>query len=166
MDKNGGANGMDSAFGHTEYMDSRLDDIDKRATLRKESTRNLPINKESTRNLLDRMGTMNTTKIKLTNKSIAPALNARNPDEVQIMLRNKADKSDVTHLMDIKSNKIDTENTMRSIDIMHKQITHIIVLLVEFLKTNVKGSKESEVKIQGKRMYILQNAMKVVNWVH
>ena len=74
--------------------------------------------------------------------------------------------TDFRNLMDIKSNKVDTENNMRNIDILHKQVTHIIVLLVEFLKTNVHQQKESTTKIQSKRMFILQNAMKVVNWIN
>jgi len=69
--------------------------------------------------------------------TIAPPLNARNPDEIQIMIKNKADMTDLKHVMDIKANKVDTENNMRCIDILHKQIEHVIVLLVEFLKTNV-----------------------------
>jgi len=77
---------------------------------------------------------------------MAPPLNARNPDEIQTMLKDKADKADLNHLLDIKSNKVDTESNMRSIDIIHKQVTHIIVLLVEFLKTNITSAKESEVK--------------------
>ena len=81
------------------------------------------------------------------------------------MLKNKADLSHLAHLMDIKSNKVDTETNMRSIDILHKQITHIIVLLIEFLKTNVSNQKESHVVIQNKRMFILQNAMRVIHWV-
>ena len=96
----------------------------------------------------------------------APLDTRRNVDEVGVMIKHKADMSDLKNLMDIKSNKVDTENNMRNIDILHKQITHIVVLLIELLKTNVHQQKESQVKIQSKRMFILQNAMKVVNWVN
>ena len=76
---------------------------------------------------------------KYTNKAgdIAEPLNARSSDEVEVMLKQKANMSDLKHLMDIKSNKVDTEQNMRSVDILHKQVTHIIVLLIEFLKTNL-----------------------------
>ena len=69
--------------------------------------------------------------------SVAPALNARNPDEIQNMIKNKADLSDLQHMMDVKSNKIDTENNMRCVDILHRQIEHVIVLMVELIKTNL-----------------------------
>ena len=76
---------------------------------------------------------------KYTNKAgdIAEPLNARSSDEVEVMIKGKANMSDLKHLMDIKSNKVDTEQNMRSIDILHKQVTHIIVLLIELLKTNL-----------------------------
>ena len=45
------------------------------------------------------------------------------------------------------SNKVDTELDQRCIDVLHRQVTHIIVLLVEFLKTNVQEKKESHANI-------------------
>ena len=79
---------------------------------------------------------------------IAAPLNASTaPEDIEIMLTQKADKIDLKNLHDIKSNKVDTEQNMRSIDILHKQITHIIVLLIELLKTNVTQQKESQVSI-------------------
>lgn len=69
--------------------------------------------------------------------SVAPALNARNPDEIHNMIKNKADISDLQHMMDVKSNKIDMENNMRCVDILHRQIEHVVVLMVELIKTNL-----------------------------
>ena len=42
---------------------------------------------------------------------------------------------------------------------------HIIVLLVEAMKTLVSQQKESATSKQNKRMYILQQGMSVLNWV-
>jgi hypothetical protein len=58
-------------------------------------------------------------------------------EEFQDLLSKKADLSQIKTILDIKTNKIDTEATMRSIDIMHKQITHMIVLLIEHVKTSL-----------------------------
>ena len=69
--------------------------------------------------------------------SVNPLDSRHNADEIGILLKNKADMSDLQHLVDIKANKHDAENTMRNVDILHKQVTHIIVLLIEFLKTMV-----------------------------
>ena len=50
-------------------------------------------------------------------------------------LNQKADLKDLQALSEIKSNKFDTDFLMRCVDIQHKQITHVAVLLVEAVKT-------------------------------
>jgi len=47
----------------------------------------------------------------------------------------KAVIKDLLALGEIKSNKFDTNFLMKCVDIQHKQITHIVVLLVEAVKT-------------------------------
>lgn len=54
-----------------------------------------------------------------------------------INLVKKANLSDLQTLNDLKTNKVDTEQTMICVDILHKQITHLIVLLIEAMKTIV-----------------------------
>jgi len=78
----------------------------------------------------------------------------------------KADNREIQKLQDIKTNKEDTEMSMRNIDILHKQVTHIIVLLTELVKTNLQQKKESFASIQQRQMYILWQCMNVVNWVN
>jgi len=53
------------------------------------------------------------------------------------LLTQKADLKDLLALGEIKSNKFDTNFLMKCVDIQHKQITHIVVLLVEAVKTMV-----------------------------
>ena len=65
------------------------------------------------------------------------------PADMTNLLQTKADKQDLKDMLDIKSNKIDTEQTMRCIDILHKQTMHTVVLLIETLKTIVTDKKES-----------------------
>ena len=60
------------------------------------------------------------------------------------MIRNKADKHELQVLIDMKTNKKDTEYLMRSIDVIHKQVVHIIVVMIEFIRTNIKKQKESK----------------------
>ena len=57
-----------------------------------------------------------------------------NTVELKQLIANKADKSDLHTLENQKSNKTDTEQSMKCADIMHKQITHIIVLFIEIIK--------------------------------
>lgn len=85
---------------------------------------------------------------------VAPPL--REPLDLQSQLEQKADTKDLWTLNDIKSNKVDTEQAMRGIDILHLQITHILVLLIELGKTIVNQQKESQVSIQNKRLFMLE----------
>ena len=55
----------------------------------------------------------------------------------QEILRQKADIKDLIKLGEIKSNKFDTEFLQKCADVQHDQIQHIIVLLLEILKTLV-----------------------------
>lgn len=34
----------------------------------------------------------------------------------------------------MKSNKLDTDIAMKGIDILHKQVTHVVVLVIELIK--------------------------------
>ncbi len=47
----------------------------------------------------------------------------------------KVDKFDLEAVIDMKSNKTDTDLAMKGIDIVHKQVTHMIVLIVELTKS-------------------------------
>jgi hypothetical protein len=70
------------------------------------------------------------SRYKTTNKSATRPV-AMNDD----LLMQKADMKDLLALSEIKSNKFDTNFLMKCVDIQHKQITHIVVLLVEAVKT-------------------------------
>ena len=62
-----------------------------------------------------------------------------------IDLNKKADFRDLQYLMDLKSNKEDTEQIMRCVDIQHRQISNFVTLFVECLKTLIKEHKESKI---------------------
>ena len=74
---------------------------------------------------------------------------------LQTILKAKADVQDLRELKELKSNKVDTESAMQCIDIVHKQLSHVIVLFIEFLKTNITNKKDTEAGIQIKRMKVL-----------
>jgi hypothetical protein len=46
----------------------------------------------------------------------------------------KIDKLEAEAMIDLKSNKQDTDMAMKALDIVHKQITHMIVLMIEIVK--------------------------------
>ena len=51
----------------------------------------------------------------------------------------KVDKSELEAVIDMKSNKADTDLALKSLDIIHKQITHMIVLIIELVKSSMNA---------------------------
>ena len=74
------------------------------------------------------------------------------------------DKLELEELSEQKSNKTDTEQLMKDVDIMHQQIVHMMVLLVEHLKTSL--SSASKKARAGARQFLLSQAVRVCRWVH
>jgi hypothetical protein len=46
----------------------------------------------------------------------------------------KVDKVELEAVANLKSNKRDTDVALKGIDILHKQVTHLVVLVVELVK--------------------------------
>jgi len=55
---------------------------------------------------------------------------------------------------------------MKALDIMHKQTTHITVLIIEIIKGLMNEAAESEVTKAQKRKYLLTQAIKVCSWIN
>jgi hypothetical protein len=66
---------------------------------------------------------------------------------LQSVLALKVDKKDMERLNEIKSNKVDTENLIDSINTLNKQIQHVILILSEGLKLNIAKGDDTR---QGK----------------
>jgi len=52
-------------------------------------------------------------------------------------MKHKIEKSEVLSLLENKSNTQDTETNMKATDILHKQIKHIVVILIEVLRKDL-----------------------------
>jgi hypothetical protein len=82
------------------------------------------------------------------------------------VLAEKAEKSECDDLRRNKTNKSDSDTQMKAIDIMHKQLTQTVVLIIELVKCLLDESGESSSVKQGKRMYLLEYFQNVLKWVH
>lgn len=67
--------------------------------------------------------------------------NQMNSEELKEVLTKKADRSDLTSLLEIKSNKVDLEQTMNAVDTVYWQVQHVIVILVELLRSGVSSAE-------------------------
>jgi hypothetical protein len=91
-------------------------------------------------------------------------------NELRNMLLSKVDKAELEAVIDMKSNKKDTDLAMKGLDILHKQVTHMIVLVIEMIKsgmTQMSITCDSEKSRHHKnQMYLLQQAVSVCRWVN
>ena len=80
-------------------------------------------------------------------------------NELRKILLTKVDKSELEAVINVKSNKNDTDIAMKGLDIIHKQITHMIVLIIEMIKLNMTQmsiiSDSEKTKHHKNLMYIL-----------
>ena len=87
-----------------------------------------------------------------------------NAEELKEVLTKKADRADLTALLEIKSNKIDLEQTMNAVDTVYWQVQHVIVILVELLRSGV-SSAETKLSKENKKMFLLKQALHICEWI-
>lgn len=58
-------------------------------------------------------------------------------NELRKILLSKVEKSELEVVIGMKSNKADTDLAMKGLDIIHKQITHLVVLVIEMIKLSM-----------------------------
>ena len=61
------------------------------------------------------------------------------------IIKSKANNEELLTLKEGKTNKSDSALMMRCIDIMHRQISHIIILVLELIKQGISNKIESQV---------------------
>lgn len=61
-------------------------------------------------------------------------LTKSNRDSIQAMISNKIDKEEMLSLLEMKSNKNDMNLTQKSLDMLHRQSKHLIVLIIELIR--------------------------------
>ena len=82
-----------------------------------------------------------------------------------MMMNSKAKQTDVDDLKLNKTNKIDSENQMKAIDILHKQNHHLIVLLIEIVKQLLMNHTSTYLEKQNKYTYIMDQCKHVCSWI-
>lgn len=84
-------------------------------------------------------------------------------------VNNKVEKGELMSLLQLKSNVQDTEINMKATDILHKQLKHVLVLLIEvFRKDLLKFEQNKKPKNSGKRdaQIILNQAVYIAKWIN
>jgi len=90
--------------------------------------------------------------------------------DLKKILMQKVDKQEVEAMIDLKSNKTDTDMAMKALDIVHKQITHMIVLVIEMVKGQMNAlsivNDSDKTKHHKNLMFLLSQAVNVCRWVN
>ena len=77
--------------------------------------------------------------------------NSVSMQDVEAIISSKIDRTEMEYGLDMKSNKVDTQTNMQAVDIIHKQIKHLTVLVIEILRKDaMKFMKMSETEISSK----------------
>lgn len=78
----------------------------------------------------------------------------------------KANKDELERLAEQKTNKHDSDMQMKAIDIMHRMLNHLSVLLLEVQKQLINETNETAAQQKSKRMFAMEQIVNVVNWIH
>lgn len=76
--------------------------------------------------------------------------------EVKGIVSIKADKDQVEKIVDEKANKVDTEMCLRWVDLLHKMVNKVVLLLTTKLKTDIDQSVETVNNQKNKKVQLLQ----------
>ena len=81
------------------------------------------------------------------------------------LVKTKADQSQIEALQRNKANKADSDMQMKAIDILHRQLSHVIILLLETTKQLINDQNETQASKRTKRMFIMEQIINVSNWI-
>ena len=77
----------------------------------------------------------------------------------------KADKSALQNIVSEKANKVDTEMCLRWVDLLHKMVNKVVLLLTTKLKTDLDTGHETANNRQNKKVQLLQQGLIISKWI-
>ena len=77
----------------------------------------------------------------------------------------KADKSIIETIVNEKANKVDTEMCLRWVDLLHKMVNKVVLLLTTKLKTDLDVGNDGANQRQNKKVQLLQQGLIISKWI-
>lgn len=78
----------------------------------------------------------------------------------------KADITIVDSIVNEKANKVDTEMCLRWVDLLHKMVNKLVLLMTSKLKADIELDYETNNNIRkNKKVQLLQQGMIIAKWV-
>jgi hypothetical protein len=85
---------------------------------------------------------------------------------LKIPYANKIEKDEVLSLLETKSNTQDTSTAMKATDILHKQLKHIIVILIEILRRDLSNFTHPKNTSKKDLTIMLDQTMSIARWIN
>ncbi len=85
--------------------------------------------------------------------------------EVKGIVAVKADKEPVEKIVDEKANKVDTEMCLRWVDLLHKMVNKVVLLLTTKLKTDIDQGVDTANNVKNKKVQLLQQGIIITKWI-
>jgi len=92
-----------------------------------------------------------------------------NEDDVKALMRSKIEKSELFDYLDTKSNIKDTQANMHAIDILHKQLKHLCVIIIEILRQEVSkytSNGDTILSKQNKLLTTMYQSISIAKWIN
>ncbi len=86
------------------------------------------------------------------------------PDTLRAHFDKKLDRNELESFLKDKSSKAETEMALRQIDILHKQVKQLALLLTQKLRFSLEKAGESNNNKRNKKVNLLHQALLISNW--
>ena len=86
-------------------------------------------------------------------------------NEMKTVVSVKADKHLIDTLAKEKANKVDTEMCLRWVDLLHKMVNKVVLLLTTKLSTDLDNNVEGANQRQNKKVQLLQQGLIISKWI-
>ena len=77
----------------------------------------------------------------------------------------KADQTAIDQIVSEKANKVDTEMCLRWVDLLHKMVNKVVLLLTTKLKVDIDLVKETANSQQNTKVQLLQQGLIISKWI-
>ena len=81
------------------------------------------------------------------------------------MMEMKANKYDLDEWYEIKSNKVDTDNHLSAIEILHKQVKHLVFMIMENLRVQMEAEHSNKNTRINRLNNVLQQSFWLTKWI-
>jgi len=86
-------------------------------------------------------------------------------EQMREVVATKADKEKIDAIVDEKANKVDTEMCLRWVDLLHKMVNKVVLLLTTKLKVDLDLGHETANNRQNKKVQLLQQGLLISKWI-